>query len=102
MDRWADYRAQRLTAPAIVQHDVIGDEHLYWVWTGGTRIVGPLSRRGDKASEVLVIAAAVASVETVDAPVTDPRDVRIAALETENADLRRQIATRLIEDGRVR
>ena len=43
VNRWNDYNIGKLTPPAIVQHDIIGKEHLIWVWTG-KEIVGPLSR----------------------------------------------------------
>lgn len=34
MDRWDEYNDGALTPPAIVQHDVVGGEHLIWGWTG--------------------------------------------------------------------
>jgi hypothetical protein len=43
INRWAEYNAGTLTAPAIVQQDQVGSEYLIWVWTG-TQIEGPLSR----------------------------------------------------------
>lgn len=33
-NRWKEYDAKTLTPPCVVQHDVVGEEHLVWVWTG--------------------------------------------------------------------
>lgn len=51
INRWKEYEAGELKAPAIVQHDVEGDEHLIWAWDG-EKIVH-LSRRGFDEEEIL-------------------------------------------------
>lgn len=49
--KWKEYEAGELSAPAIVQYDVEGDEHLFWVWDG-EKIVH-LSRAGFDEEEIL-------------------------------------------------
>jgi hypothetical protein len=58
MNRWNELNSGELEPPAILQHDVIGTEHLIWVWTG-EKIIGPLSR--NKYDE----AAIFADIETI-------------------------------------
>lgn len=31
---WRDYESGKLTPPCVVQYDIIGKEHLIWVWAG--------------------------------------------------------------------
>lgn len=65
MQRWVEYDAGTLTPPCVIQHDIVRNEHLIWVWDG-TAIHGPLSRPSyDEAS----VCAEVVSMSAAEVPV---------------------------------
>jgi hypothetical protein len=90
MDRWADYRAGRLTPPCVVQHDVVSRVHLVWVWTGA-EIVGPLARASFDAAAVLRDATSIRERATP-VQMVDERDAEIVALRAERAVLVARVA----------
>jgi len=86
MDRWKEYDAKTLTPPCVVQHDVIGKEHLIWVWDGMT-IHGPMSQENEEDAIKAVINKPV--VEVME---SDNRDTEIKQLKEENTKLKDDIA----------
>jgi len=78
MDRWEEYNGGKLTTPAVVQHDIVGAEHLIWVCVDGKTIIGPLSRAEYDEAGVVSDAIQIASEIVVPAPYTE--DIKITAL----------------------
>lgn len=101
MDKWADYKAGKLIPPCVVQHDVVRDENLIWVWDG-VNIQGPFSRA--KYDEAEILATAMTVKDAVATPALDPKEVVIAekeaeivALKAENAKLKEDLAADLAD-----
>ena len=94
MDRWKEYNAGKLKPPCVVQHDVVRDEHLIWVWDG-VNIQGPFSRT--KYDEVELLVTAMTVKDTVIEPVLDAKELIIAEKETEIVALKIE-NTKLKED----
>lgn len=69
MERWREYEAGTLTPPCVVQHDILGSDHLIWVWHGAG-IVGPVVRPVYDEAAVCaeVLASLVPPVEVVPEP----------------------------------
>lgn len=77
MDKWKDYDAGKLTPPCVVQYDIVGKEHLVWVWDG-SQIVGPLSMPIYDEAKALEIVMAMKN-ETV-ITIEQDNDLKISEL----------------------
>ena len=95
VNKWRDYEAGKLTGPTVVQLDrVNAKEYLIWVFDGNG-IVGPMSRSSYNESSALSDAKAIRSAQEaakITAEAYDGRDVEIAALKAENAQLKTDLA----------
>lgn len=89
MDRWKEYNNKTLTPPCVIQHDIIRDEHLIWVWDG-VSIIGPLST-SDEDVAINIATTKPAEIEII----VDAKDERIKQLIEENTQLKSDIAVAL-------
>lgn len=62
INKWKEYDAKTLTPPCVVQHDVLGEEHLVWVWTG--KNILQTSRTVYNESEIIADMVALETVQT--------------------------------------
>ena len=88
MEKWRDYEAGKLVPPCVVQHDVVRDENLVWVWDGDV-IHGPLSRKVYDEAEVLATVQAIKDAPVV--VIVDAKEAEIAVLKEENEKLKADI-----------
>lgn len=89
INKWKDYDAGKLIAPAVVQYDTIGKEHLIWVWDGET--IKQFSRSGYDEKSVLADSLLAEPVYV------DPKDARIEELETKVSTLEAEKAVLIAE-----
>lgn len=91
INKWKEYDDGKLTAPAIVQYDTVGDENLVWVWTGENII--QVSRFKYDENQVIVDVMSLPKEEIA----VDPKDAVISELQTQVKTLQTEKAVLLEE-----
>jgi hypothetical protein len=103
MERWKEFNDKTLVPPCVIQHDIIRDEHLIWLWDGEL-IHGPLSRKSYDENEIIGKVeniknmVFVSVVDPINAIIAD-KEAEVVALREENTKLKSDLSVAMAAIG---